>query len=219
MTITPHPEPRPPTGALRLACARSTTPPDGTAAYVQATAAHCPYLSPSIARGLTSWTTYTTTPGATTTEIEAAVFAAAVHAAEVVRSLAVRPRGHLTCENIAVLDAGRSAVDWPHWALKHLYAPAGLMVGKFWAGEVDTGRDGRPLPVPPITFLSLRPAVRSRDPGFLDNTPGLAHIVATVHDRGQDVLAPVTGLPTSMATALSSWPTVKAWATEQKDPT
>ncbi|MEW1913758.1 hypothetical protein AB0442_35925 [Kitasatospora sp. NPDC085895] len=33
------------------------------------------------------------------------------------------------CENVVLLGAGREHLDWPHWALKHLYAPAGIMVG------------------------------------------------------------------------------------------
>ncbi|MFE2723257.1 DUF6875 domain-containing protein [Kitasatospora sp. NPDC059327] len=176
------------------------------------TVSFCPYLGPSLRNDLTGWTTYTVKPEAEPADIEGAVFAAAVQAAEFVRALSPWPRGHLVCENVVVLGVGRPEIDWPHWALKNLYAPAGLMVGKFWKGEEDTGRKGDPLPVPPVTFLSLRPAVRPRDPHFLDGTPDLAATIATARDDGRDVLLPVIGKPTSATAAATYWPVIKAWA-------
>ncbi|MFF1874551.1 hypothetical protein [Kitasatospora herbaricolor] len=217
MTTTAHLEPRPPAGALRIVRPRATMPPapdggDAAAVYVEATTAHCPYLAPSIQQDLTGWTTYRLAPGTRLLDAEAAVFAAAVQAAEVVRVLASRPPGHLVCENVVVLGAGRRHLDWPHWALKNLYGPVGLMVGKFWEGETDTNCHGRPLPVPPLTFLSLRPAVRPRDPRFLNTTPELAAAVTNADDSGRDVLAAVTNARTTATAALIHWPAVRAWA-------
>ncbi|MBV6696256.1 hypothetical protein KV557_03825 [Kitasatospora aureofaciens] len=145
-------------------------------------------------------------------DIEASVFAAGVQAAEYVRSLAPRPRGHLVCENVVIDGAGRREIDWPHWALKNLYGPVGLMIGKFWAGEVDESRQGGRLPVPPVTFLSVQPAVRPLDPRFLEDTPELAETIAVAHDDGRDVLAPVIGTSTTARSAALNWSVVRAWA-------
>ncbi|MER6445490.1 DUF6875 domain-containing protein [Streptomyces venezuelae] len=207
MTSTAPTEPLPlPAGALRVIRQRTITAP--AAAYVEATTAHCPYLAPSIRHGLTHWTVYGMRPLAEHADVEADIFAAAVAAAERVRIEAKGPRRHLVCENIVIAGAARAHVDWPHWALKHLYGPVGVMVGKFWAGEEDTGLDGRTLPVPPITFLSLRPAVRPRDPRFLDTTPALAETIRTADDDGRDVF---TGLS-------PTWKEVRAWASSLPSP-
>ncbi|MFJ3787948.1 DUF6875 domain-containing protein [Kitasatospora sp. NPDC090091] len=212
MTSDARMEPRPTAGALRITRPRSTEPPEGCAVYVDVTTSFCPYLGPSLRSGLTGWTVYGVDPDADPVDVEGAVFAAAVHAAEFVRVLAPRSRGHLACENAVFLGAGRQEIDWPHWVLKHLYAPAGLMVGKFWKGEEDTSWKGDPLPVPPVTFLSLRPAVRPRDPRFLDSTPVLADTIATSRDDGRDVLLPLIGEQTSATAAATHWATIKTWA-------
>ncbi|MGN5392561.1 DUF6875 domain-containing protein [Streptomyces sp. JL7001] len=201
MTSTAPMEPLPlPAGALRVIRQRTTTAP--AAAYVQATTAHCPYLAPSLRHGLTHWTVYGMRPLAEHTDVEADVFSAALAAAERVRIGAKGPRGHLVCENIVVAGADRAHLDWPHWALKHLLAPVGLMVGKFWEGETDTDRNGDDLPVPPLTFLSVRPAVRPRDPQFLDTTPTLADTIREADDDGRDLLAGLS----------HHWTEIRAWA-------
>lgn len=55
-----------------------------------------------------------------------------------------RRHGTLVCENIVLLtgdvEEHRGLMAWPHWALKHLYGPVGLMFGKFWKGEEGTDR-------------------------------------------------------------------------------
>lgn len=169
-------------GALRLIEARSTHPRTvDIAAYVQAVSAHCPYLAPSLERELTGWTVYEASGDAGA--VEAEVFHAAVQAAEWVRPLASRRHGMLVCENIVVLGADAGTLVWPHWALKNLYGPVGLMFGKFTAGEVRGD-----LPVPPVSFLPVRVAVRPRDPRFLGATPELAAAVAEAVDDGHDVL-------------------------------
>ncbi|MFD9812882.1 hypothetical protein [Streptomyces sp. NPDC059080] len=101
--------------------------------YVPAVSEHCPYLAPSMARGLTGWTVYEIVGDPEPTEAE--IFHVGVQAAEWARPLTTRPHGTLVCENIVLLVGDgadhRSLMTWPHWALKNLYGPVGLMFGKF----------------------------------------------------------------------------------------
>ncbi|MFF2194760.1 hypothetical protein [Streptomyces sp. NPDC058157] len=187
-------------GALRILAPRSVTAP--AQAYVDATTTFCPFLAPSVERGLTFWTAYEIVPGAGQEEVEAAVFAVAVESAERVRKSSRGPSGHLVCENLVVEGAGRGELDWPHWALKNLYVGVGLMFGKFWTGETGTSRSGVPLPVPSFTFLSMRPAVRRRDPYFLDGTPALAEVIRDAEDDGRDVFAGLS----------HDWKEIKTWS-------
>ncbi|MEU6233690.1 hypothetical protein [Kitasatospora sp. NPDC047058] len=212
MTSRARMEPSPRAGALRLHRPRTTTMLPAAADYVEATTAHCPYLAPSVRHGLAGWTAYRIDPSADLIDVEAAVFAAGMRAAELVRPLAARRRGRLVCENVVIDGAGRREIDWPHWVLKNLYAPIGLIIGKFWSGEADVSRRGTPLPVPPLTFLSVRPAVRPIDPRFLETTPVLAETVAVARDDGRDVLVPILGTPVTACAAEPHWPTIRAWA-------
>ncbi|WP_149184082.1 hypothetical protein [Streptomyces sp. TRM49041] len=192
---------RPTAGALRLIEARTTNPCSADVTpYVQAVAAHCPYLAPSVERGLTGWTVYEA--AGDEDDIEAEVFHAGVQAAEWVRPLAGRRHGALVCENIVLLGADYGVMKWPHWALKNLYGPMGLMFGKFRAGEEHTDRYGRDVPSPPVPFMPVRGAVRPRDPRFLAATPTLAAALANAVDDGRDVFADVP----------PEWKDVKRWA-------
>ncbi|MFF8993257.1 hypothetical protein ACF09H_25660 [Streptomyces sp. NPDC014983] len=188
-------------GALRLV-ERSTTRPTtvNVADYVAAVAEHCPWLAPSVGRELTGWTVYEAVGEAE--GVEAGVFHAGVQAAEWLRPLMPRPYGALVCENVVVLGAGQEALEWPHWVLKHLYGPVGLMFGKFSAGEERTDRYGRGILAPPVSFLPVRAAVRSRDARFLRRTPDLSAAVAAAVDDGRDVCE---GLP-------REWKEIKQWA-------
>ncbi len=189
------------TGALRLVESRTTDPETvNVTEYVAAVAAHCPWLAPSVERGSTGWTVYEAVGGAEC--VEAGVFHACVQAAEWVRPLANRPHGALVCENVVVLGVGQEALDWPHWVLKHLYGPVGLMFGKFSAGEERTDRYGRRIPAPPVSFLPVRVAVRSRDARFLRRTPDLCAAMAVAVDDGRDVFE---GVP-------RAWKEIKQWA-------
>ncbi|MFF2808538.1 DUF6875 domain-containing protein [Streptomyces sp. NPDC058000] len=159
--------------------------------YVRAVASHCPFLAPSVARELTGWTVYEISGDAQAVETEAEVFHAGVQAAEWIRPLTNRRHGALVCENIVLLGgdttAHRGLMAWPHWALKHLYGPVGLMFGKFWADEESTDRRGRRIPAPPFSFLAVRCAIRPVDARFLADTPDLAQSLTTAVDDGRDV--------------------------------
>ncbi|MFJ3877436.1 DUF6875 domain-containing protein [Streptomyces sp. NPDC090077] len=183
--------PRPTAGALRLVEA-STTRPTSVAidAYVQRMTAFCPYLAPSIDRGLTTWTVYRAEGDASA--VEAELFFAGATAAEWIRPLTRRPHGSLVCENIVLLGAvpgatHRSLMAWPHWALKNLYGPVGIMIGKFYASEEEFSRTGERIPASPVSFLPVRAGVRRRDPQFLHATPDLAAALAVADDDGRDV--------------------------------
>lgn len=196
---------------------RTRDPSDaGLDAYARAVAGVCPYLTPSIRSGQTRWAYHRIAAEASNSDVEAVLFAAGVRSAELVRGRAATGR-RLACEVTAVDwpgSAGQSraaVLDWPHWALKHLYAQAGIMVGKFGPGLPDRGRSGRTVPAPPVLVLAVRTAVRERDPRLLAGTPGLARVIARAEDDGRDVYGVVPGVPSGTEPALA-WPQVRRWA-------
>lgn len=204
---------RPSAGALRLVEGRTGEPRTvDISDYLRAVAAHCPFLMPSVARGLIGWTVYEISADAQADDVEAEVFQAGVQAAEWIRPLTTRRHGPLVCENIVLLGgdatAHRALLAWPHWALKHLYGPVGLMFGKFWTGEEGTDRQGRRIPAPPFSFLAARCAVPPVDPRFLTGTPDLAQSLSTAVDDGRNVFQ---GLP-------YEWKAVKKWASSLLSP-
>ncbi|MBV6697341.1 hypothetical protein KV557_09410 [Kitasatospora aureofaciens] len=201
-------------GALRLTEARSENPISAdVGSYLAALYEHCPFLEPSTARGMTGWTVYEIVPGAHRYEVEAALFYAGVQAAEWVRPLMTRPNGLLACENVVLLghcaDADhRELMAWPHWALKNLYGPVGVMFGKFALGAVESDRGGRSIPPPPFSFLPVRAAVRPLDPQFLMDTPDLAAAVAVAKDEGRNVFEHIP----------CEWKAVREWASSLPRP-
>ncbi|MFB8286422.1 hypothetical protein [Kitasatospora purpeofusca] len=167
---------------------------------------HCPFLRPSIRRGMTGWTVYEVTPGSHRYAVEAELFYAGVQAAEWVRPLMARPYGVLACENVVLRGHcvgadHRELLAWPHWALKHLYAPVGVMVGKFAQGAAETGRRGGRIPPPPLSFLPVRAGVRPLDPNLLTGTPDLAAALSVAVDDGREVFEHVP----------CEWKAVRAW--------
>ncbi|MGW1187509.1 DUF6875 domain-containing protein [Streptomyces sp. NPDC002559] len=207
MTLTPlDAVPRPTAGALRLVEAGTVSPRSiDITGYVQRMTAFCPYLAPSLEQGYTSWTVYRTVGSAAA--VEAELFHAGVQAAEWLRPLVHRPRGLWRCENIVILGEvpgvrHRDLMMWPHWALKHLYGPVGIMFGKFYAGEEETTGAGTRTPAAPVSFLPVRAAVRRRDPRFLHATPSLAAALATADDDGRDVFEHLS----------CDWTEIYAWA-------
>ncbi|OIJ95448.1 DUF6875 domain-containing protein [Streptomyces colonosanans] len=198
--------PRPTAGALRLVEASTTSPTTvDISAYVQQMTAHCPYLAPSLRQGMTTWTVYRVDGDAEA--VQAELFYAGVQAAEWLRPLLNRPHGLLRCENIVLLGevpgtTHREVMAWPHWALKNLYGPVGVMFGKFYAGQEEVTEAGQRIPAAPASFLPVRAAARRRDPRFLTATPDLAAALAVAEDDGRGVFEHI---PTQ-------WQEIRTWA-------
>ena len=113
-----RPAPRPTAGALRLVEASTTRPTSvDISDYARQMTAHCPYLAPSLQRGLTSWTVYRADGDAEA--VQAELFHAGAQAAEWLRPLLNRPHGLLRCENIVLVGEvpgtrHRDLLAWPH---------------------------------------------------------------------------------------------------------
>jgi hypothetical protein len=168
-----------------------------------------------MASGQTWWTRYRMPPAARALEVEAALFAAGAEAAERVRDQ-VKAGHRLPCEVIALewddSHARQATVlSWPHWALKHLYTPIGVLFGKFSPGQEFRCRDGSRVAPPPTLILAVRAAIPARDPDLLTSTPDLARAVSTARDDHRSVWATVPGL-TPGADPATAWPAVRAWA-------
>ncbi|WP_316528128.1 hypothetical protein [Kitasatospora brasiliensis] len=205
---------RPSAGALRLIEARTENPVGvGVDGYLAGLFEHCPFLGPSVRRGMTGWTVYEIVPGSHRYAVEAELFYAGVQAAEWVRPLTSRSYGLLACENVVLTGRcegadHRELLAWPHWALKHLYAPVGVMVGKFPQGAVESGRRGQAIAPPPFSFLAVRAGVRPLDPKFLTKTPNLAMALAVAVDDGRDVFEHIP----------CDWKAVREWASSLPRP-
>ncbi|MGR3935309.1 DUF6875 domain-containing protein [Streptomyces sp. BRA346] len=204
--------PRPTAGAFRLVEASTTRPTTvDISDYAQQMTAHCPYLAPSLRQGLTTWTVYRADGNADA--VQAELFHAGVQAAEWLRPLLNRPHGLLRCENIVLLSEvpnarHRELMAWPHWALKHLYGPVGVMFGKFYAGEEEVTEVGARVPAAPASFLPVRAAVPRRDPHFLRATPDLAAALAAAADDGRDVFEHIP----------AQWKEIRTWARRLRPP-
>ncbi|MFJ3218112.1 hypothetical protein ACIPLC_19590 [Kitasatospora sp. NPDC086801] len=156
---------------------------------------------------MTGWTVYEIAPDVHRYAVEAELFYAGVQAAEWIRPLMAEPFGALACENVVLLgqcaDADhRELLTWPHWALKNLYGPVGVMFGKFVQGAAETSRAGHSIPPAPFSFLPVRAAVRLLDPKLLTSTPDLAAAVAGAVDDGRDVFEHIP----------CEWKAVREWA-------
>ncbi len=163
MTTSSSAAPRPTAGALRLVEASTTRPSSvDISDYARRMTAHCPYLAPSLQQGLTTWTVYRADGDAEA--VQAELFHAGAQAAEWLRPLLKRPHGLLRCENIVLVGevpgtGHRDLLGWPHWVLKNLYGPLGVMFGKFYAGEEEVTGPGHRIPAAPASFLPVRAAV------------------------------------------------------------
>ncbi|MFF8310882.1 hypothetical protein [Streptomyces lydicus] len=176
---------------------------------------NCPFLAPSLRRGLARWHCYEADPYADHDAVEAGVFEAGAWSAEQVR--ARRAAGLGVCEVIA-LERGMDrfsemrVLQWPHWALKLLYAPVGVMFGKFTPSDRRTDRFGRPVTPPPVALLAVRPALATLDPILLPSAPRLRRAIATSVDDGREVFAAVPGA----RDAAHAWPVVRAWSDQKR---
>lgn len=214
MTAGPNGEvPRPTAGALRLVEASTADPRTiDVARYLEQMSAHCPYLSPSVEGGLTTWTVYQA--AGDRDAVEAELFHACVSAAERLRLLMRGPYGLLRCENVVLLGetpgvSHRELFAWPHWALKNLYSTVGIMFGKFCAGVEERTRSGSRTPAAPVSFVPVRAAIRRLDPFFLRADPDLAAALAMADDDGRDVFASLS----------RDWTEIRTWARHLLPPT
>jgi hypothetical protein len=193
---------------LRLSVDYTTEPDDiapGFSGYVDTMTDHCPFLRPSLQRGLTRWLRYETSAEAPQlSDLQREIFAAAIEHMELLRdqrrSLS-SAEAFLLCDNLAVqwigvhdATAHRRVLAWPHWMLKTIYTPLGYMIGKFALHAHGADRHGMKVPPVPLSFLSLRVAVQRKDPQFLHETPHLAEQLAAAHDHGQHPLAHIPDL-------------------------
>lgn len=161
----------------------------------------CPYIKRAAREDVLFATQYSINTRSLA-EIQAEVFYYGVLHTEILR-IARRKSGKtqkstLQCENI-LLDIkdpttdseGRAIFDWPHWLLKAIYTKVGIMFGKFWKGERQLGRNGSPIPSPPVHFLSIRSAIKMQDRRFLEQCPHLVPVFESASDDGQNVHEPI----------------------------
>lgn len=203
------------TNAMTTGTPVRQTDPDavGLGAFAADATAQCPYLAPSL-RARQTWWTHLPAPAAPEEgeQLAAGLFAAGLRAGEWVRQR-VADGDRLACEVVSVdwpvsLARRQAVLAWPHWALKLLFAPVGVLVGKF--APDHPGAD--------CVVLAVRASVPARDRRLLTRTPGLAHTVASAVDDGRRVLAAVPGVPFSTdSDLLAAWPAVRAWAATLAD--
>ena len=164
------------------------------ASYLDRTSKFCPFLNPSNNEGKLFFTKYII-EGSHINELQEKLFCYGIAHTELLRILRKLNTKHpyLYCENIifdvlsdSVID-GKELFSWPHWCLKVLYTNAGVLFGKFWSGEKDVSRDGSDLPIPPIHFLSIRSAIKSKDFQFFNKAQQLLPELQMAEDREQNV--------------------------------
>lgn len=159
---------------------REEAPPE-IQGYLDSIESFCPFLRPARRKGVLLWSDYELGENP-----QRELFYLGVVHTEILRR--ERKGNLLLSENLIVRAAvgGRDLFDWPHWFLKLLYTKMSVMFGKFWEGEMDTARDGRPIPIPPVNFLSIRSAVKPIDKRFF--TGDLVDIHLESEDTGDSVL-------------------------------
>lgn len=177
---------------------RSTTIPEitGLKEYIESIAgSFCPFIPASTRANAMRNSVYQLSGGYD--QVEASIFYLGLIHTEMLRRTrqAVSPReAVLACENLIFRFEGEEEVDgkalfaWPHWVLKTEYTSVGVLFGKFWLGEIDTARSGRPIPPPPYHLLSIRSAVKKRDPQFFRKAPELLDDLLESNDDGRDIL-------------------------------
>ena len=163
----------------------------------------CPFLKPSLERGLLKFTHIRIqSPEDPERIFEAVLFWAGLFCAEMMR---VRRMTYpdaadriLYSETVVIDLDERIAIDgaqvfgWPHWMLKKAYAHKGIVFGKFWKGEEDRTQDGTLITPPESHFLSIRSAVKSRDGRFFNKAPDLQQLMLSSDDDGSELVLPKT---------------------------
>ncbi|SEN02901.1 hypothetical protein [Lihuaxuella thermophila] len=175
--------------------------PDPYSAYcLRISDGYCPFLK-SAEKNDVLFATYYRLNGHTIEELQEEMFYYGVVHCEQLRQYRQHhqnsPKGILACENV-IFDLperfhnidGEELFSWPHWLLKLLYTQVGVMVGKFWINEKATSRQGLSIPEPPCHFLSIRSAIKERDPYFFKKAPFLLPKLIESLDQGKNVHAP-----------------------------
>ena len=159
----------------------------------------CPFSKPSTQKEILLFSTYELASDTMERAQAEAFYIGLVHTElfrRFRRSQASVHERMLACENVVITspfaeDQGGTLLGWPHWLLKALYTRMGVVFGKFWKGEQSSSHDGRTIPPPPFTFLSIRSAVKKVDARFFSRAPQLLDEYAQADDTGESVLAVV----------------------------
>lgn len=165
--------------------------------YCEAISNHfCPFLRPAMEHKVLFVNRYSLF-GRTLGEFEENVFYIGIIEIEKFRKRRMELKGAtklLLCENV-IFDLGKQnytidgqkLFNWSHYLLKVLYTQVGIMIGKFWIEERDTSIQGQPIPEPPYHFLSIRSAVKPKDPEFFTKAKFLLPTLLESEDSGQNV--------------------------------
>lgn len=157
---------------------------------------YCPYIAPAIARAQLSYSEYRIQAD-TVIECQAAIMHTGSYHAERVRNARRQQSGAmLQCDCPLFEIVGpvaahnrRNLFERPHLLLMLLYAPVGVIVGRFWPGPARLNAQGLPRPVPPTDLLAVRSALPSKDERFFEDAPVLHREFIHGMDDGRDVLA------------------------------
>jgi hypothetical protein len=146
------------------------------AEYCRVTSAYCPFIMPS-KEARTLMVREVDLPGITDIDkLQSIVFAETVAETEALR----QDRRGMPVKQAQLLNYnvvfhhpdpdidGRELVDWPGYCAKLLYTGIGVMYGLFWKNQEEMLRNGRPMPVPPVNFVSVRSKVQRLDWQFFD---------------------------------------------------
>lgn len=152
----------------------------------------CPFMRPAQAKGVLKFSEFHLS--GPQEEIERKVLCMAVLLTERFRKVrsteTETPAKLLSCQNPIFYFpeeslSGKEIFAWPHWLLKLLYLEASIMFGKFWVGEEDVAANGKPIPVPPANFLSIRSAVHKKDVRFFKGQLEFLPVLDSSFDAGQ----------------------------------
>ncbi len=154
----------------------------------------CPFLGPSVERGLTTWSAYAAGP-----DDRHELLNVVLARAERMRADR-REGGPLICHNMALFgprtaQEAKTLMDWPSWIARNLYAPVQLVVDRFWIGQ---GRHPQRTPIepPPVSFFMIRSRVGRRD-RLIASRRIMPEVLALAGsgDDGRDVLTHALGRP------------------------
>jgi hypothetical protein len=160
----------------------------------------CPFINPSINKNVL-FQERILLEGLTESEIEAEIFFISLLHVEEFRDLRKKlepDKQLLLCFNLIFYTNNFEDIDgdrvflWPHYLLKLIYTEVGIMFGKFWVGEQGISRSGTPIDVPDCDFISIRSAIKNKDPYFLSKVPDLEDTLLESFDDGRDVLEKIS---------------------------